>query len=87
MSEYEIVNGAEIDAAIESAKQALEKDASSPREVTVTVKLHKHEEYPKTLYRGKETKAVADADSEAAAAKEGFGPYDHAAFIAVEKEA
>lgn len=80
--EFEVVNGAELDAAISAAQEALSKDPSAPREITVKVKFHRHEEFPKALYKSKEVRTVADAESEAVAAKDGFGPYDHEAFSA-----
>lgn len=69
-----------VDAAIEELK----KDPHAPRNVSVTLTVHVHNEYPKTLYKGKEVQMVADADAEEAAAEAGFGPYDHEAFTAKE---
>lgn len=81
---FEVANEAEIDAAIKSAQEAIEKDHSAPREISVTVKLHKHEEFPKTLYKGKEMVTVQDAEQQRVATAGGFGPYDHEAFTAKE---
>lgn len=85
MSEqFEIANDAEIEAAVKSAQDALNADPSAPREISVTIKFHKHEEYPKVFYKGKDHKSIANAQEEAAAASDGFGPYDHEAFTAKE---
>jgi hypothetical protein len=61
------------------------KDPHAPREVTLKAILHIHNDFPKMLYKGKETRTVGNADAEAAAAKDGFGPYDHEAFTTEEK--
>ncbi len=83
-----IGEGAQISAAeverVEKAIEQLKEDKGATREMTVTVTLHLHHEYPKVVYKGKEHKAVANADEEAAAAGEGFGVYDHKAFTAKE---
>lgn len=86
--EIEICDGATISAAeVERVEQAMEKlkeDKGAAHELTIMVTLHVHHEYPKTLYKGKEAKTVADSDAEAVAAKDGFGPYEHEAFTAKE---
>lgn len=65
---------------VAAAMAELAKDPHAPREISVKVTLHIHNEYPKMLYRGKETKSVANEKAEAAAEKEGFGPYEHKVF-------
>jgi ribosome-associated translation inhibitor RaiA len=70
---------------IADALEALTKDPHAPRELTVTVTLHVHNEFPKTLYKGKQTRVVADPEAEQQAAADGFGPYDHEAYTATEK--
>jgi hypothetical protein len=65
---------------IEAALEKLKEDKGASHELTVSVTLHLHHEYPKTLYKGKQTRAVHNADEQAAAAKDGFGRYDHQAF-------
>ena len=82
--QFEVANESEIEAAVKAAQEALAKDATAPREIAVTVKFHKHEEYPKSLYRGKDIVIVGDAVAEAAAVEDGFGSYDHKAFTAKE---
>jgi hypothetical protein len=69
---------------VHQAMKDLAKDPHAPRAITLKVILHIHHEYPKTLYRGKETRTVADAGQQEAAATEGFGPYDNQAFRAKE---
>lgn len=71
---------AEEVARVEKAMEELATDSHAAREITLTATLHIHHEFPNTLYKGKETKSVADAEEEAAAVKAGFGPYDHKAF-------
>lgn len=87
-SAIEICPGATISAGeverVNQAMKELAKDAHAPREITLTATLHIHHEYPKTLYKGKETRSVADASAEEAAMEAGFGPYDHEAFTAKE---
>jgi|HubBroStandDraft_5_1064220.scaffolds.fasta_scaffold27464_3 hypothetical protein len=73
-------------AKIDAGLEALKKDAHAPREAQITITLHVHNEYPKTLYKGKETKSVKNETEETEAAKDGFGPYDHEAFTAIKKE-
>lgn len=65
-------------------KKLADKELGAPREITLTVPLHVHHEYPKALYKGAQTRTVQDADEEAAAAKDGFGPYGHETFAAKE---
>lgn len=85
-----ICEGATISAGeverVEQAMAELAKDSHAPREITLKATLHVHHEYPKTLYKGKETRSVVDIDQQAAAAKDGFGPYDHEAFTAEKSE-
>lgn len=69
---------------VHQAMKELAKDPHAPREITVKAVLHIHHEYPRVLYKGKETRSVADAGQQEAAASEGFGPYDHQAFTAKE---
>lgn len=87
-TEIEVCDGATISAAeVERAEKAMEQlkeGKGAAHELTITVTLRLHHEYPKTLYKGKEAKTVADSDTEAAAAKDGFGPYEHEAFTAKE---
>lgn len=61
---------------------ALEKDPHAPRETSINVTLHVHNEYPKTMYKGKEVCTALDADAEELAIAQGYGPYDHEAFTA-----
>ena len=68
-----------VEAAI---KKLADKELGAPREITLTIPIHVHHEYPKILYKGKQPRSVANSDAEAAAAKDGFGPYDHEAFTA-----
>ena len=86
--EIKVCEGATISAAeverVEKAMAQLQEDKGVTVELSVTVTLRQHHEYPKTLYKGKEAKVVADAGAEAAAAKDGFGPYDHEMFAAKE---
>jgi hypothetical protein len=86
MSEITICKGATIRAEevarVEAAMKKLVEDKGAAHELVVTVTLHNHNEYPKTLYKGKESRMVDSGDAEAAAAKDGFGPYDHEAFTA-----
>jgi hypothetical protein len=86
--EIEICDGATISAAeverVEEAMAQLEEDKGAAHSMTVTVSLRIHHEYPKTLYRGKDSTVVVSAAEEAGAAKDGFGPYDHEAFTAKE---
>jgi len=70
-----------VEAAI---KKLADKQVGAPREITLTIPLHVHHEFPKALYKGKQARTVHSADEEAAAAKDGFGPYDHQAFTAKE---
>ncbi len=88
MSEITICKGATIRASeVKRVKEAMAKlveDNGANHEIMVTVTLHNHNEYPKIVYKGKETRSVADADQEAAATEEGFGPHDHKAFTAKE---
>jgi hypothetical protein len=83
-----ICKGATIGAAeVERVQQAmaeLAKDPHAPREITLKATLHVHREYPKTLYKGKEIRQVADASAEKAAVEAGFGPYEHESFTAKE---
>jgi hypothetical protein len=60
---------------VTDALAALAKDPHAPREISVKLTLHVHNEYPKLLYKGKHTRVVADATEEKAAAVEGFGAF------------
>jgi hypothetical protein len=68
---------------IEDGLKALAKDPHAPRQLSIEVTLHVHNEFPKLLYKGEgkklETRSVANESEEDAAAAEGFGPYDHEA--------
>lgn len=82
--EIEVCEGATISAAeverVEKAMEKLAEDKGASHQVTVTVTLRIHHEYPKTLYKGKEVKVVEDSDAEKAAIKDGFGPLNHRTF-------
>lgn len=86
-----ICEGATISAVevarVEKAMAELAKDHHAPREMTLNVTLHVHHEFPKTLYKGKETLSVAGAEEEAMAEKDGFGHYDNEAFTAADSPA
>ena len=86
MSAITICKGATISAEevkrVEAAMAKLVEDNGANHSMTVEVILHSHNEYPKMLYKGKEVRTIDGQESEAAAAKDGFGPYDHEAFIA-----
>ncbi len=83
-----ICRGATISAGeVERVRQAmaeLAKNPHAPREITLKATLHIHREYPKMLYKGKETMSVADASAEKAAVEAGFSSYDHEGFTAKE---
>lgn len=64
---------------------AIEKDAHSPREVSIRVTLHVHNEYPKHLYKGKESVIVNNEEQEEKAIVEGFGKFDPKAAAEAEK--
>ncbi len=87
-SEIKICEGAVISAEevkkVQQAMLELAKDNHAPREITLKATLHVHHEFPKTLYKGKETRAVANSEEQAMAAAAGFGPYDHEAYTAKE---
>ena len=70
---------------VSDALAALEKDPHAPREVTLRVTLHIHNEYPRIVYRGKETRSVQDEAALAKALDEGFSDYDHEAFTAAQE--
>lgn len=84
MSAITICKGATISSAevkrVEEAMKNLVDDGGANHKMSVEVVLHNHHEYPKAVYRGKEVRTVDGPDSEAAAAKDGFGPYDHEEF-------
>lgn len=86
MSAITICKGATISAhevkRVEAAMAKLVEDNGAAHTLTVEVVLHNHNEYPKTLYKGKEVRTVEAPEHEAAAAEDGFGPYDHEAFSA-----
>jgi hypothetical protein len=60
---------------IADALEALSKDSHAPRQLSVSVTLHLHNEYPKHLYRGKDLVVVNDADEEAKAEAAGYGKF------------
>jgi hypothetical protein len=69
---------------IDAAKAALAADAHAPREVSVRMRLHQHNEYPMTLYKGQGTKksvTVNGPDEEDKARADGYGAFvsDHEA--------
>lgn len=69
-------------ARIEQGIVDLAKDPHAPRELSVKVILHVHNEYPKLMYKGEGTKyqrSVANADEEKAAVADGYHEYrsDH----------
>lgn len=70
---------------VEVAVRELAKDPHAPREISVKANLHVHNDYPEVLYKGKETRSVANEEEKAAAAKDGFDAYDHEAFTAVDE--
>lgn len=86
MSAITICKGATISAEevkrVKAAMAQLVGDNGANHKMTVEVILHNHNEYPKTLYKGKEVRTVDGEESETAAAKDGFGPYDHEVFSA-----
>jgi hypothetical protein len=86
MSAITICKGATISAhevkRVEDSMAKLIEDNGAAHTISVDVVLHNHNEYPKTLYKGKEVRTVDGHEAEAAAAKDGFGPYDHEAFSA-----
>lgn len=77
--------GADEEKKISDALEALSKDPHAPREISVKLTLHIHNEFPKIVYRGKESRSVANEAELEAAAKDGYGPYDHEAFTAQEE--
>jgi len=78
------ISAGEVERVEAALKDLAEKKIDAPRDITLTATLHVHHEFPKLLYKGKESRSVADKDQEAAAAAAGFGPYDHEAFTAKE---
>lgn len=62
---------------IADAWNALKKDAHAPRQISVTVRLHVHNEYPKHLHKqvdGKNSSVIANsADEENRYAEDGYG--------------
>lgn len=89
MSEqFKILDGATIGAEevgrVKLALEELGKNPHAPREITVKATLHVHHDYPRLLYKGNDSRSVANTEEEAVAAKDGFGPYDHKAFTATE---
>jgi hypothetical protein len=85
----EICEGAEISAEevqrVEDAMALLAKDNHAARVITLTATLHVHHDFPKVLYKGKDSRLVADAKEEKAATTDGFGPYNHKTFNAPAK--
>jgi hypothetical protein len=69
---------------IRKALDELAKDPHAPREVTVKFSLHIHNDFPLIVYKGKESRSVADEKELEAAREDGFGEYDHEAFTASE---
>lgn len=55
--------------------EALSKDPHAPREISVSLTLHVHNEYPKLLYKGKDSVTVADEAGEEKAIADGFGKF------------
>ena len=84
MSAITICKGATISAEevkrVEAAMAKLVEDNGAAHKLTVEVILHNHNEYPKTLYKGKEVRMVRNATEHKAATADGFGTYDHEAF-------
>ena len=84
MSAITICEGATIIAnAVKRVEEAMTKlvdDKGAAHTISIEVVLHNHNEYPKTLYKGREVRTVQTSEHEADAAKDGFGPYDHEAF-------
>jgi hypothetical protein len=79
-----VISEQDVERVEAALKRLADKEAGAPREITITIPIHVHHEYPKVLYKGKQTRRVQNTDEEAAAAKDGFGPYDHEAFTAKE---
>ena len=67
---------------IEDAVDALAKDPHAPREMTLKVTLHIHNEYPKHLYKGKLSLVAQNEAEEEKAVADGYGK-----FVPVEEEA
>ena len=85
----ELISGASVSdlelKRVSDALEALRKDNHAPREMTVAVTLHVHNEFPKLVYKGKEERSVSSQEEADQAAADGFGPYDHEAYTAEAK--
>lgn len=55
--------------------EAYERDPKASTIVTIDIRPHEHSEFPKLVYRGEETRQVADETEEKVASAEGFGPH------------
>jgi hypothetical protein len=75
-----VIAAEEVARVLARVGDAVARVEGAVEELMVKVTLHVHHEYPKVLYKGQETRSVADADQQAAAEKDGFGPYDHEGF-------
>ncbi len=76
INDAEVTLGAGEEKRISDAVEALKKDPHAPRELQIKVTIHVHNEYPKHLYKGKESVIVNGEDEEAAKIAEGFGKFE-----------
>jgi len=67
--------GAGEDKRIQDALEALAKDPHAPRELTVRITLHIHNEYPKHLHKAGKFIIANNEAEEAAAKADGYGKY------------
>lgn len=79
-----VISEQEVERVEVALRKLADREVGAPREITLTIPIHVHHEFPKILYKGKQARNVNNADEQAAAAKDGFGPYDHQAFTAKE---
>jgi len=77
-----VISEQDVERVEAALKKLANKEVGAPREITLTIPIHVHHEFPKILYKGKQARTVQNADEQGAAAKDGFGPHDHEAFTA-----
>lgn len=76
LKEDNVTLGSDEQKRISGALELLAKDPHAPREISVRLTLHIHNEYPKHMYKDHASRQVANEEEEAAAAADGFGDYD-----------